>query len=74
MSSLFSGPKLPPAPEAPKPVRMPDETDPSLVAAGKRTRDSALRRKGRLSTILTDSLQGTSGVPMGGSSGDSLGY
>ena len=60
MSSLFR-PKTPaPPPPLPEPraVRMPTETDPSVLAAGQRTRKAALARKGRLSTILTDTLAG----------------
>ena len=65
MSSLFATPKPPPAP---KPVRMPNETDPEILAAGQRTRASALARTGRLSTILTDQTRDTVG-----SSGQALG-
>jgi hypothetical protein len=56
------------APEKPKPVRMPTEDDPEMLEAAKRTRRSALQRKGRLSTIMTDGLKETVG-----SSGQSLG-
>lgn len=56
------------APEKPKPVRMPTEDDPEVLQAAQRTRRSALQRKGRLSTIMTDSLKDTVG-----SSGQSLG-
>ena len=67
MASMFgSAPKPPPTP---KPVRMPYETDPDIVAAGQRTRAAALARKGRLSTILTDAtsenMTGSSGVKLG---------
>lgn len=51
-----------------KAVRMPTETDPSVLAAAQRTRGSALRRKGRLSTIMTDrtkSVVGSSGKKIG---------
>jgi hypothetical protein len=52
MAGLFGGKtKMPPPP---KPVRQPVETDPSVRAAAMRTRESALRRQGRLSTMLTD--------------------
>ena len=59
MTSLFR-PKTQPPPELPEPkvVRMPTETDPDILAAGQRTRKAALARKGRLSTILTDTLAG----------------
>ena len=75
MSSMFS-PKIQApaassasaAPPTPRVTRMPNETDPSIVAAGRRTRRSALQRKGRLSTILTDQTRETVG-----SSGQSLG-
>lgn len=65
MSSLFSSPKLP---ASPKPVRMPTETDPEVRAAGIRARENALRRSGRLSTIMTDQTRETTG-----SSGQKLG-
>jgi hypothetical protein len=65
MASLFSSPKLPPPP---KPVRMPNETDPEVHAAGMRARENALRRSGRLSTIMTDQTRETTG-----SSGQKLG-
>lgn len=66
MGSLFA-PKVP-KPEAPSPVRMPTATDPTVQAAAQRTRASALQRKGRLSTILTDHISSTVG-----SSGQKLG-
>lgn len=65
MSSLFKTPKLPPPP---KPIRMPTATDPDIEAASRRTRQNAMKRKGRLSTILTDQTQSTVG-----SSGQKLG-
>lgn len=68
MASLFKAPKLPPPP---KPVRMPVETDPELVAASQRARASALRRSGRLSTIMTDQTRETTNTT--GSSGKYLG-
>jgi hypothetical protein len=40
--------------EAPRNKRMPSIQDPDVIAAGRRTRANALRRKGRASTILTD--------------------
>lgn len=52
----------------PKVVRMPTETDPSIVNAAQRARSMALKRTGRLSTILTDQLNRTVG-----SSGSALG-
>lgn len=66
MSSLLS-PKVKPPPQ-PKKVRMPTETDPDVLAAAQRTRANALKRKGRLSTILTDqtsSVVGSSGAKLG---------
>ena len=57
-----------PLPE-PKVKRMPFETDPSIIAAGKRTREQYMRRKGRLSTIMTDNI----GSSVVGSSGKQLG-
>ena len=52
----------------PKVVRMPTETDPSILEASKRARSAALKRTGRFSTILTDHLNQTVG-----SSGSALG-
>lgn len=66
MSAMFG--KTPKAPEAPKPVRMPTQEDPDMLAAAQRTRQAALSRKGRLSTILTDQTKattGSSGVKLG---------
>jgi hypothetical protein len=68
MGGLFSKPKTPEAPEKPKPIRMPVETDPAVLAAGERTKAAALQRKGRLSTILTDTARAVTG-----SSGQKLG-
>ena len=70
MGGLFSKPKIPKIepPPAPKSVRMPVETDPEVTAATQRTRQSAMRRQGRLSTILTDQTRATTG-----SSGQKLG-
>lgn len=65
MGLLFKAPK---APLTPTPTRMPTATDPAVQAAAQRTRASALQRKGRLSTILTDQTSSTVG-----SSGQKLG-
>ena len=71
MSGLFSKPKIPPLPEPPeppanpRPKRMPFEQDPEVAAAGKRTRTAATRRRGRLSTILTDRTSSSSGQKLG---------
>lgn len=50
-------------------VRMPVESDTDLLAAAERTRARAMRRKGRLSTILTDrttqASTGSSGTKLG---------
>jgi hypothetical protein len=67
MSKLFGGGQTQ-APAAPKPVRMPVETDPAVLQAAQRTRQSALSRQGRLSTIMTDMTKSTTG-----SSGQKLG-
>lgn len=66
MAGLFGGstPKMP----TPKVVRMPTTTDPNAEKAAARYRNAAMLRKGRRSTILSDSLQ-----EMTGSSGQSLG-
>jgi hypothetical protein len=68
MTNMFK-PKMP-APQAlpePKVVRMPTEMDPSVLAAATRTREAAMKRRGRMSTIMTDSLQdiGSSGQKLG---------
>ena len=55
-----------PALPTPKPVRMPVASDPDMAAAARRTRADAMRRKGRLSTILTDqNTTGSSGKAVG---------
>lgn len=66
LKGLFGG--SPKAPPPPKPVRMPTPTDPDVEAASRRSREKALKRKGRLSTILTDQTSDTVG-----SSGQKLG-
>lgn len=68
MTSMFKPPApptlpTPTAPEASRYKRMPVETDPDILAAGMRTRAEALRRTGRLSTILTDSTRSAAGAP-----------
>jgi hypothetical protein len=76
MGSLFKAPKPSVAaagasaiePPKPRVIRQPTETDPSILAAAQRTRRSALSRRGRLSTILTDNTRDTIG-----SSGQALG-
>jgi hypothetical protein len=55
-------------PKKPRATRMPSETDPAMLEAAQRTRSAALQRRGRLSTIMTDSSRDTVG-----SSGRSLG-
>ena len=69
MSGIFGAPSFSasPLPE-PKSKRAPVETDPDIIAAGQRTRQAALKRKGRLSTIMTDGVGSAIG-----SSGKSLG-
>jgi hypothetical protein len=60
--------KTPKMPEV-KTVRMPKPTDPEMEAAAKRTREAAMRRSGRMSTILSDQLQDktrSSGKYLGG--------
>lgn len=47
---------------------MPTETDPNILAAAQRTREGAMRRMGRQSTIMTDMTKATTG-----SSGAKLG-
>jgi hypothetical protein len=58
MAGLFSSPKVK-MPPPPKPTRMPVETDPSIVEAGKRAR---ARAGSRFATIMTDSLRQTAGT------------
>ena len=55
-------PKMPKMPDPPAPTRMPTAMDPDVLAAGARTREAALNRKGRQSTILTDALSRTAGT------------
>jgi len=75
MAGLFGGGQK--APPPPKPVRLPAEQDPDVLAAGKRTRASALARKGRMSTIMTsrgkEATGGGGGGGAPGSSGQKLG-
>lgn len=68
MGALFKSPKIPDPPPPPKPKRMPNQEDPDVIAAGRRTRAAAKRRSGRESTILTDQTKATTG-----SSGEKLG-
>lgn len=69
MGSLFKTPDVKiPEEQRPRPVRMPTETDPDVLAAAKRTRQAAMQRRGRLSTILTDQTRAATG-----SSGQKLG-
>jgi hypothetical protein len=58
MSGLFGGGSKPPPPKV---VRMPVASDATVLAARERARQLALRRSGRLSTILSDSPQSVSG-------------
>jgi len=69
MGNLFGGggPVAQPMPK-PKVTRMPVATDPEILEAAGRTREEALRRRGRLSTIMTDQTGATVG-----SSGRKLG-
>jgi len=60
MSGLFGGGGSKPPPP-PKVVRMPVASDASVLAARERARQQALRRSGRLSTILSDPLKSVSG-------------
>lgn len=70
MTSMFKGaaPAMPAMPEIPKPkpVRMPNENDASIVEASRKTRANALSRRGRMSTIMTDpNAIGSSGKSLG---------
>lgn len=66
MGGMFKTPTVK-QPAAPKPVRMPVETDPAVQQAAQRTRQAAMMRQGRLSTILTDQTRavGSSGTKLG---------
>ncbi len=68
MASLFSGTPKAQKPQTPRTVRMPNQDDPEVLAAAQRTRQAALGRSGRMSTILTDQTKSTTG-----SSGQKLG-
>jgi hypothetical protein len=61
LGKMFA-PKAPKMPDPPAPTRMPTIADPDVQAAGLRTREAALKRKGRLSTILTDQTSATVGA------------
>jgi len=66
MTAMFKTPKVT-QPATPKPARMPVETDPAVQQAAQRTRQAAMMRQGRLSTILTDQTRsvGSSGTKLG---------
>jgi hypothetical protein len=66
MTNMFK-PKMPAQQALPEPrvVRMPTENDPNILAAAQRTREAAMKRRGRLSTIMTDSDIGSSGSKLG---------
>lgn len=68
MKPLFGGGGTVQAPAAPKPIRMPQQDDPDILAAAQRSRQAQMARSGRLSTILTDQTKATTG-----SSGQKLG-
>lgn len=51
ITSLFKKPSIP---EGPKPVVMPDENDPAVLAARRREMMIAQARSGRMSTMLSD--------------------
>jgi hypothetical protein len=62
MTALFGGGDVKqPEPTSPKTIRMPTQDDPDVLAAAQRTRQAALARTGRLSTILTDQTKATTG-------------
>lgn len=67
MAKLFKTPQMKDV-SIPKTIRMPTEQDPDVLAAAQRTKNAALQRSGRLSTILTDQTKQTTG-----SSGTKLG-
>ena len=48
-------------PPRPRVVRMPTNSDPSVLAAGQRARSNMMKRGGRLSTILTDMTRSMTG-------------
>lgn len=64
MSGMFSKPNVMPVvpPPAPRPIRMPNENDPTMIEAAKRTREAAMKRTGRMSTMLTDATQESVGA------------
>jgi hypothetical protein len=67
MTNLFK-PKMPTQSALPEPkvVRMPTESDPNILAAAQRTREAMMKRRGRLSTIMTDNSDiGSSGSKLG---------
>jgi hypothetical protein len=78
MTSMFKGPDTSGLTAAqanfaekiakPKPVRMPVDDDPAMLEAARRTRKSAMQRRGRASTIMTDAtgdIVGSSGKSLG---------
>ena len=67
MGKLFGG-GAGAMPDKTRPVRMPTEQDPTILAAAERAKRAAQGRRGRQGTILTDQLSGVVG-----SSGQRLG-
>ena len=61
-------------PKQPRVVRMPVEEDPATLAAADRAKAAALKRRGRASTIMTETgRERTGGNAVIGSSGKQLG-
>lgn len=71
MTSLFKPPSVPmPKMPEPKTIRMPREDSKETIAAGLKTREAFMRRRGRQSTIMTErggngSVVGSSGKVLG---------
>ena len=58
-------PKMPDMPDMPTPTRMPVASSATTQEQARVAREKTLRRKGRLSTILTDMNIGSSGKTLG---------
>ena len=61
MAGLFGGGGGSSRPVPPTVVRMPAQRDPNVVAAGLRAREDILKRSGRTSTVLSDTLRSLTG-------------
>lgn len=64
MGGLFKTPKVQ-QPEQPRKVRMPVQEDPAIAEAAERTKQAAIMRRGRQSTVLTNQTIAGTGQKLG---------